>query len=200
MPAVWLQSGDATVYATRGAAEGFVVIHYHRADGDYGDSTSSDFTDFWGLHVWNGAAETGARGPRRCGRSAVTASGPCSRCPWSTARRRLNYIIHRGDAKDPGPTSPSTWTCSGTRSGSSPGSRRRQQPEVPAARDRRRRASTRPDQGAGPVGRPDTVLWKAEPEAGWPYSLQLGADGGITAGPEGGHGGESIRLPRDPAG
>ena len=56
---MWLQSGDSTVYATRGDAEDFVLIHYHRDDGDYGDPTSPDFNDFWGLHVWDGSAETG---------------------------------------------------------------------------------------------------------------------------------------------
>ena len=58
-PSVWLQSGDSAVHATRGDAEDFVLIHYHRDDGDYGDPTSSNFNDFWGLHVWDGSAESG---------------------------------------------------------------------------------------------------------------------------------------------
>ena len=29
--------------------------HTYRDDGDYGDNTSPDFNDFWGMHVWDGA-------------------------------------------------------------------------------------------------------------------------------------------------
>ena len=45
-------------YSQRGAAENFVTIHYHRPDSDYGDYSSTDYNDYWGLHTWNGAATT----------------------------------------------------------------------------------------------------------------------------------------------
>ncbi|MDQ3248355.1 MAG: alpha-amylase family glycosyl hydrolase, partial [Chloroflexota bacterium] len=53
---VWINSGDETIYQQQGAAEKVVTLHYHRDDGDYGDATSENFADFWGLHVWTGAA------------------------------------------------------------------------------------------------------------------------------------------------
>ena len=28
------------------------IVHYYREDGDYGDHTTGDFNDFWGLHLW----------------------------------------------------------------------------------------------------------------------------------------------------
>jgi len=36
-----------------------VTIHYHRPDGEYGDPTSSDFNDYWGLHLWGDAIAPG---------------------------------------------------------------------------------------------------------------------------------------------
>ena len=91
--AVWLQSGDAKVYKQLGAAEGLALIHYRRAKGDY---------DGWGLHVWEDAAEpdvTWAPAPAR-GHGRL-------RHFWKVRLKpnpaRLNYIIHKGDTKDPGP-------------------------------------------------------------------------------------------------
>ena len=52
---IWIQSGVETIYPSQGAAENTVYIHYHRADGDYGDHASNDYDDFWGLHTWDGA-------------------------------------------------------------------------------------------------------------------------------------------------
>ena len=36
----------------------FAVIHYFREDGDYGDHTTGDFNDVWGLHLWGDIEET----------------------------------------------------------------------------------------------------------------------------------------------
>ena len=102
-PSVWLQSGDSTVYATRGDAEDFALIHYHRDDGDYGDPTSPDFNDFWGLHVWDGSAETGVTWQtpvRPIGRDGF---GLVFKVRLVDGAARLAYIVHRGDTKDPGP-------------------------------------------------------------------------------------------------
>ncbi len=54
--AVWRNAGVATQFPTLAAAQNKVVMHYHRPDGDYGDYDSSDYNDFWGLHLWTGAA------------------------------------------------------------------------------------------------------------------------------------------------
>lgn len=98
-----LQSQDVTVYDQRGSAQGIAIIHYHRDDGDYGDPTSSDFNNFWGLHVWTGAANPnpGWQDPiRPAGQDQFGIFFNVDLLPGAT---RLAYILHRGDVKDPGP-------------------------------------------------------------------------------------------------
>ena len=36
----------------------YAVIHYNRPAGDYGDHTTGDFNDFWGLHLWGDAIDS----------------------------------------------------------------------------------------------------------------------------------------------
>ena len=35
----------------------YAVIHYNRPADDYGDHTTGDFNDFWGLHLWGDAID-----------------------------------------------------------------------------------------------------------------------------------------------
>ena len=49
---IWLKQGDVDIYTSQAEAQGFVTIRYHRPDGDYGDYTSANFNDFWGMHAW----------------------------------------------------------------------------------------------------------------------------------------------------
>ena len=102
-PTVWKQSGDVEIYPSRGAAEDTAIIHYHRDDGDYGDNSSPDFNDFWGLHVWDGAASPnpGWTDPVRW--TDVDVFGLRFEVPVVDGAPGLAYIIHRGDNKDPGP-------------------------------------------------------------------------------------------------
>ena len=103
MATIWLQSEDVTVYPQRGAAQGFATLHYHRDDGDYGDPTSPNFNDFWGMHVWDGAAAPNPswQDPvRPAGRDVF---GPYFQIDLVPAATELAYILHRGDTKDPGP-------------------------------------------------------------------------------------------------
>jgi glycosidase len=99
---VWIQSGDETIYPSRGAAENTVMLHYHRDAGDYGDPTSSDFNDFWGLHVWNGAADPNPSWPQPLKPVTIDIYGPIFNVPLVTNATDLAYILHRGDEKDPG--------------------------------------------------------------------------------------------------
>jgi glycosidase len=102
VPSAWFRTGDQTVYPSRGAAEDFATIHYRRPAGDYGDPTSSDFTQFWGLHVWTGAfTETVWSDPLRPVGTDVF--GIEFRIPLVDGADQLAYILHRGDTKDPGP-------------------------------------------------------------------------------------------------
>jgi hypothetical protein len=101
-PTAWFQAQEQVVYPSRGAAEDFATIHYRRPAGDYGDPASPDFNDFWGLHVWTGAAtETAWTDPLRpIGQDVF---GIEFRIDLVDEADQLAYIIHRGDTKDPGP-------------------------------------------------------------------------------------------------
>jgi glycosidase len=101
-PTAWLQPGEQVVHPSRGAAEGFATIHYRRPAGDYGDPASADFEDFWGLHVWTGAAtETVWTDPLRP--AGQDTYGKTFRVDLADGADQLAYIFHRGDTKDPGP-------------------------------------------------------------------------------------------------
>lgn len=102
-PSAWFQRGEQVVYSSRGAAEDFALIHYRRPAGDYGDPASADFNDFWGMHVWTGAAtETIWTDPLRpvAGQDVF---GITFRIDLADGADQLAYILHRGDTKDPGP-------------------------------------------------------------------------------------------------
>ena len=102
-PSAWIQSGDTEIYPSRGAAENIATIHYHRADGDYGDSTSADFNDFWGVHVWSGAANPNPSWTDPVRWSELDVFGPVFEIPIVEGAPGLAHIVHRGDTKDPGP-------------------------------------------------------------------------------------------------
>jgi hypothetical protein len=102
VPSAWFVVGDQTVYPSRGAAEDYALIHYRRPAGDYGDDTSTDFNDFWGLHVWTGAVtETEWTSPMKP--VGVDTFGVVFRIDLVDAAAQLSYILHQGDTKDPGP-------------------------------------------------------------------------------------------------
>lgn len=99
---VWMIEQDETVHTSQGAAEDFAVIHYRRPEGDYGDYDSDNFADFWGLHVWTGAAQETAW-PEPLKPASTDLFGATFIVPLTPDAAALNYIIHRGDDKDPGP-------------------------------------------------------------------------------------------------
>jgi pullulanase-type alpha-1,6-glucosidase len=196
-PSVWLQSGDSTVYATRGDAEDYALIHYRRPDGDYGDPTSPDFTNFWGLHVWEGSAETGVTWQtplREVGRDAY---GQVFKIRLVDDAPALAFIVHRGDNKDPAPdqlldlnaVGHEVWLLSGY---------------VDA--DQRWKYLLPMLGGPGVDAdlakakahwlTEDTIAWNADPVPGGSYALHYSPDGGLAAGPVGVTGGETIPLRR----
>jgi pullulanase/glycogen debranching enzyme len=103
IPTVWKQSGDLEIYPSRGAAEDFATIHYHRPDGDYGDNSSPDFNDFWGMHVWLGALNPNPSWQEPVRWSDLDVFGPVFKVDLVDGASELAHIIHRGDEKDPGP-------------------------------------------------------------------------------------------------
>ncbi|WP_212825545.1 pullulanase-type alpha-1,6-glucosidase [Catellatospora sp. TT07R-123] len=92
---VWLKSGDANVYSSYAAATGHVSIHYRRPDGAYAG---------WGLHLWGDGLASGAGtdwgSPRQP--DGTDAYGAYWNVPVGDPAKPVNFIIHNGDAKDPG--------------------------------------------------------------------------------------------------
>ncbi|MEV0457450.1 pullulanase-type alpha-1,6-glucosidase [Catellatospora methionotrophica] len=91
---IWLKSGDATVYPSRAAATGKVDMHYRRTDGNYAG---------WGLHLWGDGLASGAgtdwSAPRQP--DGTDAFGAHWSVPVGDATKPVNFIVHRGDEKDP---------------------------------------------------------------------------------------------------
>jgi pullulanase-type alpha-1,6-glucosidase len=98
-PEVWLRPGDPQVYPSAAAAgfteeppadEGFAVLHYRRADGDYSG---------WGLHAWEG---TPTKPVWHTPLAPVTfdAFGAVFRVPLRADAIGLRFVVHRGDVKD----------------------------------------------------------------------------------------------------
>jgi pullulanase-type alpha-1,6-glucosidase len=95
----WVVQGDARNHLTQGSATNTAVIHYHRFAGDYGDYTSSNFNDFWGMHVWTGA-QTPTEWQTPLKPVAADRFGQVFEVPLVAGAATLNYILHRGDTKD----------------------------------------------------------------------------------------------------
>ncbi|MEU7819508.1 pullulanase-type alpha-1,6-glucosidase [Catellatospora sp. NPDC049133] len=91
---IWLKSGDATIYPSRAAATGKVDMHYRRADANYSG---------WGLHLWGDGLAAGAgtdwSSPRQP--DGTDAFGAHWSVPVGDATKPVNFIVHRGDEKDP---------------------------------------------------------------------------------------------------
>ncbi len=80
-------------------AGAYAVIHYSREDGDYGDHTTGDFNDYWGLHLWGDITEsiewTAPKpflGEDDYGRFAWVSLAPNA--------SNVGFIVHRGNVKD----------------------------------------------------------------------------------------------------
>ena len=113
-PEIWVFQGDAKIrteppegcprvlQAGAGLLHDQVVIHYARADGDYGDPSSGDFNNFWGLHIWGEAIapgqETEWTKPRAF--SEEDACGLYTVVELRDDTKAVNVIVHRGNRKD----------------------------------------------------------------------------------------------------
>jgi pullulanase-type alpha-1,6-glucosidase len=192
MATAWIQSGDTEIYAQQGAAEGYASLHYHRPAEDYGDPTSVDFNDFWGMHVWTGA-ENPTEWPEPVRPAEFDTFGPVFEVPLVPGGTELAYILHRGDEKDPGPdqylnlvvSGYEVWQLQGTdpanpyilpvsgATPANPGDLRRQQAYWVDER---------------------TIAWAVAGDAGNTYTLHYDAGGGLTATDTGIIGGTSIVL------
>jgi pullulanase-type alpha-1,6-glucosidase len=95
-PEIWLKQGDATIYTSQAAATGSVAVHYGRPDGDYSG---------WGLHLWGDglAPGTGTDWANPRPPDGVDGYGAYWHVPVSDPTKPVNFIVHKGDVKDPGP-------------------------------------------------------------------------------------------------
>ncbi len=195
-PSAWMQSGDVEVYPSRGAAENIATIHYNRADGDYGDPTSADFNDFWGMHVWTGAASPNPSWTDPVRWSRLDVFGPVFQVPLVDGALGLAHIIHRGDLKDPGPDQflsfdpwgYEVWQLEGPN---------------PSKPDEPHYVLPIIGSGAAPgnIGEQrahwvsgDTIVWEAGGDPSVDYSLCHAPTGGMTLGADGVVGGTCIPL------
>jgi pullulanase-type alpha-1,6-glucosidase len=93
---IWLKSGDPTIYTSRAAATRTVTVHYGRPDGQYAG---------WGLHLWGDGLAPGAgtdwATPRQP--DGTDSFGAFWHVPVGDPAKPVNFIIHKGDEKDPGP-------------------------------------------------------------------------------------------------
>ena len=195
IPTVWKQSGDAEIYPSRGAAEDTAIIHYHRPDGDYGDPTSTDFNDFWGLHVWEGSVSpTVWQDPVRW--NDIDTFGPQFEVPVEDGAPQLAYIVHRGDQKDPGPDQflsfdpwgYEVWQLSGENP-SDPAEPHYVLPIVGTGA-----APGNLDEQRAYWVSEDTIAWAAAGNPSVDYALCHAATGGLTLGAAGIGGGDCIAL------
>ncbi|MET7394580.1 pullulanase-type alpha-1,6-glucosidase [Dactylosporangium sp. NPDC005572] len=95
-PEIWLKQGDATIYTSQAAATGTVDVHYGRPDGDYTG---------WGLHLWGDglAPGTGTDWSSPRPPDAIDDFGAVWHVPVTDPSKPVNFIVHKGDVKDPGP-------------------------------------------------------------------------------------------------
>jgi pullulanase-type alpha-1,6-glucosidase len=182
IPTAWIQSGDEEIYRQRGAAEGFATLHYHRPDGDYGDYTSSNYNDFWGLHVWDGAAIPNPAWTDPLRPNYFDIFGPYFEVGLIEGDPELGYILHRGDTKDPGPDQFLNFAVSGYEVWQLQGA----EPEKPYVL---------PLIGGGNPGNireqrayfvdQNTITWSVAEDPGLTFTLHAAAEGGLVTTEEG---------------
>ncbi|MCP3934841.1 MAG: pullulanase-type alpha-1,6-glucosidase, partial [Actinomycetia bacterium] len=195
-PTAWRMSGDETIYPSRGAAQDFATIHYHRDDGDYGDNSSPDFNDFWGMHVWDGALNPNPSWTEPVRWTDLDVFGPVFEVDLVNGAPQLAYILHRGDNKDPGtdqfltfdPWGYEVWQLTG---------------EHPSDPTQNHYVLPILGEGAAPGDiavqqahwvAEDTIVWAAGGDPSVSYQLCSAATGGMTLGALGIDGGTCIDL------
>ena len=199
---IWIQSGDETIYPQRGAAENVATIHYHRADGDYGDPTSQNFNDFWGMHVWEGALNPNPAWGEPVRWDTLDIFGPTFNIPLVAGAPQLAYILHRGDTKDPGPDQflafdpwgYEVWQLEGE--GPDPNQPHYVLPILAAAGPNLGNIN---EQRAYWVSE-NTIAWAAADSADNIYTLNYASEGGLMTSDTGITGGSALVLNLDPAG
>ncbi len=194
---VWIMSLDTTIYAQRGAAQNFATLHYRRPAGDYGDYTSTNYNDFWGLHTWLGAADPGWTTPRKPVR--FDTFGAVFEVPLNPGATQIGYIFHRGDTKDPGADQFLDFAKYGYEVWQLQGADVANPYILPILITGGPNPGNIGEQRAYWVSE-DTIAWAAASEPANTYRLYYAPDGGLQATDTGITGGSYLTLTLDPAG
>lgn len=167
-------------------ADGFARIRYHRVKGDYNG---------WGLHAWEDVAS-----PTQW----TSPLEPSGRDPYGLfwdvrlkdGAKRVGFIVHKGDTKDPGPDMALDIATQGR--------------EVWLISGRTEMYKSAPDVSLLALGdltrmrahwvTRGVIAWRVKHVEGNTYHLHAAPDGGLALSAAGVTGGESIALTLDPAG
>ena len=194
---VWIMSGDETIYGQRGAALNIATLHYRRPDGDYGDYTSTNYADFWGLHNWGDAPDPGWTTPRKP--VGFDTFGATFEVPLNAGAAQIGYIFHRGDTKDPGPDQFLVFDTWGYEVWQLQGADIEDPYILPLLITGGPNPGNIQEQSAYWVNE-DTIAWAAAEDAADTYRLYYAPDGGLEATETGITGGGFLSLALDPAG
>ncbi|MCE7983451.1 MAG: pullulanase-type alpha-1,6-glucosidase [Caldilinea sp. CFX5] len=194
----WVVSGDATVYKQRGATEKYAIIHYHRPAGDYGDATSSNYADFWGMHTWTGAAAPNPSWQEPVKPAGQDGFGIWFKVPLTADATELAYILHKGDEKDPGPDQFLKLGKFGYEVWQLQGAEAEDDYLLPI----RKGAVAGGDLSKAQAHwvSQDTIAWDIQASPNATYTLVYAADGGLVLTANGITGGSALNLTYDPAG
>jgi pullulanase-type alpha-1,6-glucosidase len=189
--AVWLAASLLPGLALPGAlaqspACAEAILHYRRPQADY---------DGWGLHVWGPTAEQGVTWGTPLAPDGQDDYGIYWNVAMQPGADRLNYIVHKGDQKDPGPdqslvfaaTGCETWLIQGSGEQFSDPQQALKASETARFGDFKNKAQAH---------------WLTRQYLAWPieygptaaYRLHYSPDGALQATPQGISGGEAITL------
>ena len=195
---IWLVQDDVEVYTQQGAAQNFALLHYRRPAGDYGNYSSTNYQDFWGMHVW-GDTTNNVQWTSPLKPIDQDTFGVVFKVDLTDPAVQINYILHRGDEKDPGPDQFLPFADFGYEVWQLQDA----DPEMPYV-------LPVPQVGGGNAGNinqqraywllEDTIAWEAGDSAANTYTLCYAPEGGLEATDSGITGGECLTLVRDPNG
>ena len=184
---VWFVSGDEATYPSQGDAQDYAVIHYHRDDNNY---------DGWTIYHWTGSASPTPSWEQSPGPDGTDAFGAFWKVPLLDGAPALNYIIHKGDAKDPGSDQTldldgvghEVWFLSGSADANG-----RATYLLPIVGGPGADADLTKSRAVWLTR--DTVAWKVAPAAGHAYSLRYSTKADIVVDANGAvTGGQTLRL------
>ncbi|MCB8983287.1 MAG: pullulanase-type alpha-1,6-glucosidase [Ardenticatenaceae bacterium] len=97
---VWVNAGVDGWYDDVGAATNVATVHYARCLNDFGNYSSDDFNDFWGMHLWGDVDVPGITWQTPLKATGQDGFGVYFDIPLIDGASTVNYIFHRGDEKD----------------------------------------------------------------------------------------------------